>query len=73
MLKEVEIENEPEDSDKSEMDLEEDGNFEKNHDIDFLIYKRNVKEDNHILRYCFDSKSTPLFFSSFGKFDINNI
>ena len=55
------------------MDLEEDNDFEKNHDVDFLIYKRNIKEDNHVLRYCFDSKSVPLFFSSFGKFDIENI
>ena len=55
------------------MDLEDDKEFEKNHDIDFLIYKRNIGEDNHVLRYCFDSKSTPLFFSSFGKFDIDKI
>ena len=55
------------------MDLEVDKDFEKNHDIDFLIYKRNIREDNHVLRYCFDNKTTPLFFSSFGKFDIDNV
>ena len=65
----MEIDNEYEESDKSEMDLEDD-NFQKNHDIDFLIYKRNIKEDDHVLRYCFDRQSTPLFFSSFGKFNI---
>lgn len=37
-----------------------------NKDIDFLIFKRNIdQEPDHVLRYCFDKGSEPLFFSSF--------
>ena len=43
-------------------------------DIDFLIFRNNIINDpNHFMRYCFSENSSPLYYSSFGKFNENNI
>ena len=45
-----------------------------NNDIDFIIFKRNIESDpEHVLRYCFDKHTTPLFYSSFNKFNTDKI
>lgn len=43
-------------------------------DVDFLIFRNNIMNDpNHFMRYCFSQNSTPLFYSSFGKFDESDV
>lgn len=39
-------------------------------DREFMIYKNNIDADpDHILRYCFNESTTPLYYTSSGKFD----
>lgn len=43
-------------------------------DIDFLIFKKNIENDkDHVIRYCFSEDSSPLYYSSFGKFDVDKL
>lgn len=75
-LKDFKISENPEmESIDSENDFnDEDCPPEKPADQDFLVYKNNLLNDpDHVIRYCFNSKTVPMFYSSQDKFKIDDI
>lgn len=75
-LQDLKISENPEiESIESENDFEEeDAEPEKPVDVDFLIYKNNLLNDpEHVIRYCFNSQTVPMFYSLYGKFSIDDL